>query len=179
MLGLAASDAGGKLVVAIVGDGSFLFGVPSSSFWIARRYETVRESKCYCLHGVSRLLSSAFPHYHPQQRRLAGVLYFHRIMGQILDSTPLLQSPNLSMLGVHPSGIGAPMPGHELTVGFGPHVPDYAEVVVAATAGWAFGNKVSAANGRIGLEEGVREAIHAVLIERRCAAFNIELKSIC
>lgn len=141
MLGLAASDAGGKLVVAIVGDGSFLFGVPSSSFWIARRYETPFLT--------------------------------------IILSNGGWQSPNLSMLGVHPSGIGAPMPGHELTVGFGPHVPDYAEVVVAATAGWAFGNKVSAANGRIGLEEGVREAIHAVLIERRCAAFNIELKSIC
>ena len=32
------------LVVLIVGDGSFLFGVPSSAFWIARRYNTVRLS---------------------------------------------------------------------------------------------------------------------------------------
>lgn len=29
------------LVAVVVGDGSFLFGVPSSSYWIARRYETV------------------------------------------------------------------------------------------------------------------------------------------
>lgn len=29
------------LLTAVVGDGSFLFGVPSSAFWIARRYETV------------------------------------------------------------------------------------------------------------------------------------------
>lgn len=33
---------GYELVVAIVGDGSFLFGCPSSVYWMARRYETVR-----------------------------------------------------------------------------------------------------------------------------------------
>lgn len=30
-----------ELVVVIVGDGSFMFGVPSSAYWMARRYETV------------------------------------------------------------------------------------------------------------------------------------------
>ena len=30
-----------KLVVAIVGDGSYLFGVPSSAYWMARKYDTV------------------------------------------------------------------------------------------------------------------------------------------
>ncbi len=34
---LAAPD---KTVVCLVGDGSFLFGVPSSSQWVARRYRT-------------------------------------------------------------------------------------------------------------------------------------------
>jgi len=29
-----------ELIALIVGDGSFLFGVPSSAYWIARRYET-------------------------------------------------------------------------------------------------------------------------------------------
>lgn len=29
------------LVTAVVGDGAFMFGIPSSAFWIARRYETV------------------------------------------------------------------------------------------------------------------------------------------
>lgn len=32
------------LVTLIVGDGSFIFGVPSAAFWMARRYETVREA---------------------------------------------------------------------------------------------------------------------------------------
>lgn len=31
------------LIVLIVGDGSFLFGVPSSAYWIARRYDTVSD----------------------------------------------------------------------------------------------------------------------------------------
>lgn len=30
-----------ELVVAIVGDGSYLFGVPSSVYWMARKYDTV------------------------------------------------------------------------------------------------------------------------------------------
>ena len=30
-----------ELVVAIVGDGSYLFGVPSSAYWMARKYDTV------------------------------------------------------------------------------------------------------------------------------------------
>ena len=34
-----------ELVVAIVGDGSYLFGVPSSAYWMARKYDTVR---CCC-----------------------------------------------------------------------------------------------------------------------------------
>jgi thiamine pyrophosphate-dependent acetolactate synthase large subunit-like protein len=32
------------LMVAIVGDGAFLFGVPSTAYWMARRYNTVRAS---------------------------------------------------------------------------------------------------------------------------------------
>lgn len=42
---LAGKEEGAEaedLVAVVVGDGSFLFGVPSTSYWIARRYETVR-----------------------------------------------------------------------------------------------------------------------------------------
>ena len=35
------SGSKNELIVLIVGDGSFLFGVPSSAYWIARRYDTV------------------------------------------------------------------------------------------------------------------------------------------
>jgi thiamine pyrophosphate-dependent acetolactate synthase large subunit-like protein len=49
--GSGAGEGGGQqgnrfdLIVAIVGDGGFLFGIPSSVYWMARRYNTVR-SKC-------------------------------------------------------------------------------------------------------------------------------------
>ena len=35
------TDTGYEFVAAIVGDGTFLFGVPASVFWMARRYQTV------------------------------------------------------------------------------------------------------------------------------------------
>ncbi|KAG1826595.1 thiamine pyrophosphate enzyme, N-terminal TPP binding domain-containing protein [Suillus subalutaceus] len=38
--GKGAGKVGYELVVSVVGDGTFLFGVPSSAFWMARRYET-------------------------------------------------------------------------------------------------------------------------------------------
>ena len=42
--GRRASAAGSNLhdlIVVIVGDGSFMFGVPSSAYWMAKRYQTV------------------------------------------------------------------------------------------------------------------------------------------
>ncbi|KAJ8583334.1 thiamine diphosphate-binding protein [Rhizopogon salebrosus TDB-379] len=38
--GKGAGKMGYELVVSVVGDGTFLFGVPGSAFWMARRYET-------------------------------------------------------------------------------------------------------------------------------------------
>lgn len=38
---VAGKGKGHELVVAIVGDGSYLFGVPASAYWMARRYNTV------------------------------------------------------------------------------------------------------------------------------------------
>ncbi len=42
-LGNEVAKAGHEFIVLIVGDGSYLFGVPSSAYWIARRYNTVRD----------------------------------------------------------------------------------------------------------------------------------------
>jgi thiamine pyrophosphate-dependent acetolactate synthase large subunit-like protein len=38
--GYAATQTMNDLTVLVTGDGSFLFGVPASAFWIARRYQT-------------------------------------------------------------------------------------------------------------------------------------------
>lgn len=56
------------LVVSIVGDGSFLFGVPASAFWIARRYKTVSQNSLLgnSWFANSENLDTAFPDYHSQ-----------------------------------------------------------------------------------------------------------------
>ena len=46
-LGTASTGQKGyELVVAVVGDGSFMFGVPSSAYWMARKYQTVSHWIC-------------------------------------------------------------------------------------------------------------------------------------
>lgn len=36
----SSSSTHNELVTVFVGDGSYIFGVPSAAFWMARRYET-------------------------------------------------------------------------------------------------------------------------------------------
>lgn len=38
--GQVSPNVASDLIVLVVGDGSFLFGVPSSAYWMARRYST-------------------------------------------------------------------------------------------------------------------------------------------
>ena len=39
-----------ELIVLLVGDGSYVFGVPSAAYWMARRYDTVKLFHLYlCL----------------------------------------------------------------------------------------------------------------------------------
>lgn len=62
-----------EFIALVVGDGSFLFGVPSSAYWIARRYETVSLlGKGFCYD--SQLISNypAIPDCGFEQWRLEG-----------------------------------------------------------------------------------------------------------
>ncbi|EIN12197.1 Thiamin diphosphate-binding protein [Punctularia strigosozonata HHB-11173 SS5] len=123
------------LIVAIVGDGSYLFGAPSSAYWMARKYNTP-------------------------------------FLTIVLNNGGW-KSPKLSMLGVYPHGLGSKLAGDNLTVGFGPEAPDYAEI--AAAAGGAWGRRV----GRFEeLQETFAEAIAAVVVEKRCAVVDCVLESI-
>ena len=65
------ANTGYELVTAIVGDGTFLFGVPASAFWMASRYQTVstppRPSRPSLMPGDVTL---AFPDHRAQQRWL-------------------------------------------------------------------------------------------------------------
>ena len=85
------------------------------------------------------------------------------------------------MLGVHPTGHGSKASGAQLSVGFGPHSPDHAQIAVAASAGWAWGKRVGE-NGadinRQGLADVIMEAVSVVLDQRRCAVVDCILESI-
>ncbi|KDR77534.1 hypothetical protein GALMADRAFT_245691 [Galerina marginata CBS 339.88] len=142
---------GYDLIVAVVGDGSFMFGVPSSAYWMARRYETP-------------------------------------FLTIVLNNGGW-KSPKLSMLGVHPVGHGSRASGAELSVGFGPDTPDFLQIAVAASAGWAWGAKVGGHMPRSvcenrkerplrELQEVMEKAVKIVLEEKRCAVVECVLMSI-
>lgn len=61
----------------------------------------------------------------------------------------------------------------QLTVGFGPDMPDYAQVAVAAGGAW--GRRVEKADD---LSTVLREAVRVVLEEKRCAVVDCVIPSI-
>lgn len=80
------------------------------------------------------------------------------------------KSPKLSLLGVHPTGLGATGATSDLNVTFGPSDalnPDYG--AIAAAAGGAWFAKVRKASE---LEERMREALRVVREEKRCAVLD-------
>ncbi|KAF8840623.1 thiamine diphosphate-binding protein [Paxillus ammoniavirescens] len=140
------TGTGYELVASVVGDGTFLFCVPASVFWMARRYLTP-------------------------------------FLTIVLNNGGW-KSPKLSMLGVHPHGYGSSAVGDQLTVGLGPDCPDYSQIAVAASGGWAWGRKISAnlavdgRNARELLQETIAEAVRIVTEERRCAVIDCVVEGI-
>ncbi|GAA6009202.1 hypothetical protein JCM10207_004305 [Rhodosporidiobolus poonsookiae] len=115
-----------------VGDGSYVFSVPSAAYWMARRYETPFLTVIFNNGGW--------------------------------------RSPSLSMLGVHPNGLGAASTAADLNVSFGPTDdlnPDYGGIAAAAGGAWA--KKVTKASE---LEAAMREAIRVVTEEKRSAVLD-------
>ncbi|KAK7438194.1 hypothetical protein VKT23_018124 [Stygiomarasmius scandens] len=145
------------LTVSIVGDGSYLFGVPASAFWMARRYETP-------------------------------------FLTVVLNNGGW-KSPKLSMLGVHPTGHGSrSSSGEQLSVGFRfdadsdssaiRECPDYSQVAVAATGGWAWGKRVGVhkdtdlRDALVELRSTLKEAVRVVVEEKRCAVVDVVLDAL-
>lgn len=77
----------------------------------------------------------------------------------------------MSMLSVYPSGLGSQASLNELTVGFGPDAPDYANIAVAAGGAW--GAKVKSFDD---MEETLAKAIRTVKEEKRCAVVDCFLE---
>lgn len=80
-------------------------------------------------------------------------------------------------MGVHPTGYGSKAPIEELTTGFGPVCPDYSQIAVAASSGWAWGRKIGVGEyaGRNALEKSIEEAVKVVIEEKRCAVLDCVL----
>ncbi|KAG6811241.1 hypothetical protein H0H92_008411 [Tricholoma furcatifolium] len=153
---------GHDLIVVIVGDGSFMFGVPSSAYWMARKYNT--PFLTIILNNGGWKVSAA-----PCLEALSP------------PNLASLQSPKLSMLRVHPDGHGSRATGERLSVGFGPDCPDYAQIAVAASDGWAWGRRVGGSspdNGVEALERLIREGVDIVVREQRCAVLDCVIESI-
>ncbi|KAI0671221.1 thiamine diphosphate-binding protein [Trametes maxima] len=123
------------LVTAVVGDGVFLFSVPATAYWLARRYNTP-------------------------------------FLTVVLNNGGWF-SPKLSMLGVYPDGLGSAASGQELSVGFGPDMPDYSQVAVAAGGAW--GRRVEHADE---LQSVLEEAVRVVVQEKRSAVVDCIIQSI-
>ncbi|KXN85069.1 Benzoylformate decarboxylase [Leucoagaricus sp. SymC.cos] len=138
---LGAQVAGNayELSIVIVGDGSYMFSVPSSAFWMARRYQTP-------------------------------------FLTIVLNNGGW-NAPKASMMGVHPTGHGSKVSIHRLTTGFGPDCPDYVQIAVAASSGWAWGRKLGVGEfvGQDALEKSIAEAIRVVVEERRCSVLDCVL----
>ncbi|EPS95543.1 hypothetical protein FOMPIDRAFT_130646 [Fomitopsis schrenkii] len=114
------------LITAVVGDGTYLFGVPSTAYWLARRYD-------------------------------APFL-------TIILNNGGWASPRLSMLGMHPQGLASKVSARQLTVGFGPEMPDYAGIATAAGGAW--GRRIE------------QEAVRVVIQERRSAVVDFVIAEI-
>ena len=101
-----------------------------------------------------------------------------------------VKSPKLSMLGVYPHGHGSTAPGAQLSVGFGPASPDFSQIAVAASAGWAWGERLGGSIGSSAsdshnegslqqkMDSVISEAVRVVLEEKRCAVVDCILESI-
>ncbi|GAA5973925.1 hypothetical protein JCM11641_001222 [Rhodosporidiobolus odoratus] len=137
---IGASMAGGvvpevakDIYTVFVGDGSYIFGVPSAAYWMARRYETPFLT--------------------------------------IIFNNGGWRSPTLSMLGVHPQGLGAASTAVDLNCSFsGPNddlAPDYGGIATAAGGAWS--KRVKKASD---FEEALKEAVRVVREEKRCAVLD-------
>ncbi|GAA5870700.1 hypothetical protein JCM8547_005033 [Rhodosporidiobolus lusitaniae] len=136
--GEVAPELKSDIHTVFVGDGSYIFGVPSAAFWMARRYETPFLTVVFNNGGW--------------------------------------KSPRLSLLGVHPHGLGSAATVQDLNVSFGGPGnddsinPDYGGI--AAAAGGAWSRKVTKASE---VEDALKEAIQKVTVEKRSAVLDIWL----
>jgi hypothetical protein len=128
----------GKFVCQIVGDGTFLFSVPGSVYWICRRYR---------IPILTVVLNNK------------GMHSYHRNSVELTDLGLGWNAPRKSLLLVHPEGLGSKATNEELNISFSP-TPDYAGIAKAAACGDLLAEKVSKARD---LESVLKRAVDSVI----------------
>ncbi|MCJ1365436.1 hypothetical protein MMC16_004557 [Acarospora aff. strigata] len=157
-----ATDAAGdkKFVCQIVGDGTFLFSVPGSVYWIAQRYNiptlTIILNNQGQSHFISSHLLSSPTHPLPPSKSLHSA-------PQPPLTTPLQKpgwnAPRRSLLLVHPHGQASRATNSELNISFAP-TPDYAGIAKAAAGGNLWAERAGTAKE---LAELLPKAVQSVL----------------
>lgn len=129
----------GKFVCQIVGDGTYLFSVPGSVYWISQRYKI--PILTIVLNNKGKWCSCPI-----EQQAL------------IANAKPGWNAPRKSLLLVHPEGEGSKVSNEELNISFAP-TPDYAGIAKAASGGCCWAGVASSVEE---LKKVLPEAIEAV-----------------
>ncbi|KAJ3805181.1 thiamine pyrophosphate enzyme, N-terminal TPP binding domain-containing protein [Lentinula lateritia] len=169
VLGSSSSSGTGSdtmdydLVTAVVGDGTFMFGVPSSAFWIARRYNTpfltiVLNNGGWKSPKLSML--AVHPQGHGSKARSGEQLS----VGFSFESRARISAAQSDRIS-----------------------PSYSQIAVAATDGWAWGRSVSLSSDNATesldlvwktLKGVLAEAVRIVIEEKRCAVVDCLLEAL-
>lgn len=141
----------GKFVVQIVGDGTYLFSVPGSVYWIAQRYGI--PVLTIVLNNKGKFCLSP-PTCEPHPSKYVVVAF------RWIWLTPHAgwNAPRNSLLLVHPDGLGSKATNEEINISFDP-VPDYSGIAKAAAGGKLHAAKVDSAGD---LDAVLKEAIEKV-----------------
>lgn len=74
---------------------------------------------------------------------------------------------------MHPQGLGSKISARQLSVGFGPEMPDYAGIAIAAGGAW--GRRVERAGD---IQATLEEAVRVVTQEKRSAVVDFVVAEI-
>ena len=144
----------GKLVCQIVGDGSYMFSLPASVYWISRRYKIPVLTIILNNNGQADFIYLQTPSAQSNGQLAPQFL-------AIIKLTTFIgwNAPRKSLLLVHPDGLGSQASNEEINISFDP-VPDYSGIAKAAAGGDLFAAKIRTASE---IEETLRKAVAAVL----------------
>ncbi|MCJ1426372.1 hypothetical protein MMC29_004275, partial [Sticta canariensis] len=155
-LGIKLAAGEGRFVCQIVGDGTFLFSVPGSVYWISQRYKL--PVLTIVLNNNANPTDPFFlVHHHSTSPS--------KNQNSMLTKEKGWNAPRRSLLLVHPSGHGSRATNEELNISLAPS-PDYAGIARAAAGVGEGGLWADRASTVDELTLKLKEAVDAVKMGR-------------